>query len=145
MWVLNVAWPSCSTSARRRSVAGRGGRGIDLVNAEKVDLLELVMANLLRLYALDAAEIWLRGVNPHLGNRRPIDLIRSGETQAQAASIFQGNADADGTRWWSALESGWINSTLFDRATEKLKLESVEVLTPEDPHVREAGRFIGLL
>jgi transcriptional regulator with XRE-family HTH domain len=47
------------------------GAGIDPLNAEKVDLLELVWANLLRLYDREAALAWLFGVNPLLGDRRP--------------------------------------------------------------------------
>jgi hypothetical protein len=57
----------------------RGG-GIDLHNAERVDLLELVMSNLLRLYTEDAAAAWLVGANPNLRDSRPIDLIRAGRT-----------------------------------------------------------------
>src|SRR6187431_321271 len=52
------------------------GAGIDPLNAEKVELLELVWSNLLRLYARDAALSWLFGLNPNLGDRRPVDLIR---------------------------------------------------------------------
>lgn len=59
----------------------RHGQGIDELNAERVDLLELVMANLLRLYPATAAERWLVGLNPHLGDRRPIDLIRRGRAR----------------------------------------------------------------
>lgn len=59
----------------------RRGGGIDLQNAERVDLLELVVASLLRLYPAEAAEQWLLGVNPHLGDRRPIDLVRAGRAQ----------------------------------------------------------------
>lgn len=55
------------------------GQGIDELNAARVDLLELVMSSLLRLYPAEAAERWLVGLNPHLGDRRPIDLIRRGE------------------------------------------------------------------
>lgn len=58
----------------------RRGQGIDDVNAGRVDLLELVMANLLRLYQPEAAKRWLLGANPHLGERRPMDLIRRGQT-----------------------------------------------------------------
>lgn len=58
----------------------RRGQGIDDVNAGRVDLLELVMANLLRLYPTEAAERWLLGANPRLGERRPIDLIRRGQS-----------------------------------------------------------------
>lgn len=59
----------------------RRGGGIDLQNAERVDLLELVIGSLLRLYPAEAAEQWLLGVNPHLGDRRPIDLVRAGRAQ----------------------------------------------------------------
>jgi len=59
----------------------RRGGGIDLANAERVDLLELVLASLLRLYPEEASERWLLGFNPHLGDRRPIDLIRAGRAQ----------------------------------------------------------------
>lgn len=51
----------------------RRGQGIDDVNAGRVDLLELVMAHLLRLYPMEAAERWLIGANPSLGERRPVD------------------------------------------------------------------------
>lgn len=56
----------------------RRGQGIDEVNAGRVDLLELVMAGLLRLYPAEAAERWLFGANPSLQGRRPLDLIRRG-------------------------------------------------------------------
>src|SRR5918999_2620718 len=59
----------------------RQGRGIDEENAERLDLLELTMSFLLRLYAPSTAEKWLFGFNPHLRNRRPIDVIRRGETE----------------------------------------------------------------
>lgn len=54
------------------------GQGIDPENAERVVRLEAVMAELLTLYEPETAEAWLRGVNPDLRNRRPIDVIRSG-------------------------------------------------------------------
>lgn len=59
----------------------RRGQGIDDVNAGRVDLLELVMAHLLRLYSSAAAERWLVGANPSLGARRPVDLIRRGQVR----------------------------------------------------------------
>jgi hypothetical protein len=59
----------------------RNGKGIDDTNARRVDLLELTMASLLRLYSPEAAEDWLLGVNPHLDDRRPVDLIRRGRTR----------------------------------------------------------------
>jgi uncharacterized protein (DUF2384 family) len=70
----------------------RGGRGIDELNARRVDLLELVMSSLLRLYPPEAAELWLHGVNPHLGNRRPLDLVRAGLTGELLDAIAQERA-----------------------------------------------------
>lgn len=57
------------------------GRGIDSLNADRVDLLELVMSQLLRMYSPDVAAMWLVGLNPHLADRRPIDLIRRGRAR----------------------------------------------------------------
>ncbi len=56
----------------------RQGSGIDELNARRVDILELVMSSLLRLYSPEVAEFWLLGLNPHLADRRPIDLVRAG-------------------------------------------------------------------
>jgi uncharacterized protein (DUF2384 family) len=70
------------------------GSGIDPLNAEKVDLLELVWANLLRLYEREAALAWLFGLNPLLGDRRPIDLIRAGRTEELMRAIRVERSDA---------------------------------------------------
>ncbi len=69
------------------------GAGIDPLNAEKVDLLELVWANLLRLYEREAALAWLFGVNPLLGDRRPIDLIRTGRAEELMRAIRAERSD----------------------------------------------------
>ena len=70
------------------------GAGIDPVNAEKVDLLEMVWSNLLRIYPADAALSWLFGINPHLNDRRPIDLIRAGRAEELMRAIRAERADA---------------------------------------------------
>ena len=70
------------------------GAGIDPLNAEKVDLLELVWSNLLRLYERDAALAWLFGLNPVLGDRRPIDLIREGRTEELMRAIRAERSDS---------------------------------------------------
>jgi uncharacterized protein (DUF2384 family) len=69
------------------------GSGIDPLNAEKVDLLELVWSNLLRLYEREAALAWLFGLNPFLGDRRPIDLIRAGRTEELMRAIRAERSD----------------------------------------------------
>ena len=70
------------------------GAGIDPLNAEKVDLLELVWSSLLRIYEKEAALAWLFGVNPSLGDRRPIDLIRAGRTEELMRAIRAERADS---------------------------------------------------
>jgi len=70
------------------------GAGIDPLNAERVDLLELVWANLLRISQKEAALAWLFGINPHLGDRRPIDLIRSGRAEELMRAIRAERADS---------------------------------------------------
>lgn len=70
------------------------GAGIDPLNAEKVDLLELVWANVLRIYDKDAALEWLFGVNPLLGDRRPVDLIRMGRAEELMRAIRAERSDS---------------------------------------------------
>jgi len=70
------------------------GAGIDPLNAEKVDLLELVWSNLLRLYDREAALAWLWGIHPLLGDRRPIDLIRAGRAEELMRAIRAERSDS---------------------------------------------------
>jgi transcriptional regulator with XRE-family HTH domain len=65
----------------------RRGQGLDPENAERLDLLELVMSALGRLYERDVADQWLFGSNPQLRDRRPIDLVREGRTEELLAAI----------------------------------------------------------
>jgi transcriptional regulator with XRE-family HTH domain len=69
------------------------GAGIDPLNAEKVDLLELVWSNVLRIYDRDAALALLFGVNPLLSDRRPVDLIRQGRTEELMRAIRAERSD----------------------------------------------------
>ena len=70
------------------------GAGIDPLNAEKVDLLEMIWANLLRIYEREAALAWLFGINPLLNDRRPIDLIRLGRAEELMRAIRAERADS---------------------------------------------------
>lgn len=70
----------------------RRGEGVDDANAERVDLLELVMSSLLRLHSADTAELWLHGLNPYLGGRRPIDFVRGGRASELLDAIAQERA-----------------------------------------------------
>ena len=69
------------------------GAGIDPLNAEKIDLLEMVWSGLLRVYERESALSWLFGVNPLLGDRRPIDLIRMGRTEDLMRAIRAERSD----------------------------------------------------
>lgn len=70
------------------------GAGIDPMNAEKVDLLDLVWSSVLRLYEREAALEWLFGVNPRLGDRRPIDLVRAGRAEELMRAIRAERSDS---------------------------------------------------
>jgi transcriptional regulator with XRE-family HTH domain len=68
------------------------GQGIDPDNAERLDLLELAMSLLLRIYEPSTAEKWIFGVNAHLRDRRPIDVIRAGGTLELLSALHQERA-----------------------------------------------------
>jgi transcriptional regulator with XRE-family HTH domain len=68
------------------------GQGLDPDNAERLDLLELAVSYLLRVYEPKTAEKWLFGPNPRLRNRRPIDVIRAGETYELLSALRQERA-----------------------------------------------------
>lgn len=65
-------------------------------------------------------------------------------TQADARALFDAHPAAAGLRWWSTLESSWINVTLFDRAAPALATRDVRELTTADDDVRAAARVLGL-
>src|SRR5918912_425464 len=80
--------------SRSRVTRWLRGAGIDPDNAERVDLLELVWSNLLRLYDPETARSWLFGLNPALGDRRPIDLVRAGRAEELMRAIRAERADS---------------------------------------------------
>jgi uncharacterized protein (DUF2384 family) len=57
-------------------------------------LLELVWASLLRLYVPEVARDWLFGLNPELGDRRPIDLVKAGRTEELMRAIRAERAES---------------------------------------------------
>jgi RES domain-containing protein len=65
-------------------------------------------------------------------------------TQPQARMLYERHAAAAGLSWWSSYESLWRNVTLFDRAAGRLRVQSLRVLSVEDPDVIEAAYFLGL-
>jgi hypothetical protein len=65
-------------------------------------------------------------------------------TQAQAARLFAEPSTPAGLRWWSTIEAGLTNLTLFDRAQPNMTALDVASLTLVDPAVREAADLLGL-
>ena len=54
------------------------GQGIDPRNGERIDQLEFVVSQAERLFGPEGAQAWLFGIDRHLGDRRPIDMLRRG-------------------------------------------------------------------
>jgi len=81
-----------------------------------------------------------------LGLRPSAVATRARErTQAQARRLYSERPDAAGLRWWSPVESSWINVTLFqDRAEPLLSAGPLRELGPGDPAVAEAVAVLGL-
>jgi transcriptional regulator with XRE-family HTH domain len=65
----------------------------DPENLAKLEALEFVVARLQQVFPPDVARKWLTGVNAHLGNRRPIDLVAANRIAEVVAAIEQ---DAEG-------------------------------------------------
>jgi RES domain-containing protein len=105
---------------------------------------------------LALAELELAGDGPLIDLDDPAILVAEGlrpsevatgrraVTQRDAARLFDSHRDALGLRWWSTLEAGWINVTLFDRAAGSLSARAVRPLDVVDDDVRAAALFLGL-
>jgi hypothetical protein len=65
-------------------------------------------------------------------------------TQAYAEHLFDAHPQTQGLRWWSTLEAGLINVTLFDRAARHLSAVAVRPLRLEHPVLRDAAELLGL-
>jgi RES domain-containing protein len=65
-------------------------------------------------------------------------------TQGYALRLFEAHRRATGLRWWSTIEASWINVTLFDRARRRLRVRSVELLSPDHEAVRAAASGLRL-
>lgn len=106
--------------------------------------------------ALALAELELEDGTPLLDLDDPAVLVREAlrpsrvattdrqRTRRDAGRLFDAHADVAGLRWWSTLEAGWINVTLFDRAAGRLRVRNVRALAPGDDEVAAAARFLGL-
>lgn len=59
----------------------------DGANRRRIDDAEFVLSRLLELYDLGGALRWLEGINAHLGDRRPVELLRAGRVAEVLAAI----------------------------------------------------------
>jgi uncharacterized protein (DUF2384 family) len=66
----------------------------DAANQTRLDALEFVMSRLLQVFQAETARKWLTGVNAHLGNRRPVDLIVANRIAEVVAAIEQADTGA---------------------------------------------------
>ena len=65
------------------------GEEPDPRNKARLDALEFVLTRLLQTISPATARKWLGGVNAHLGNRRPLDLIARNRVAEVIAAIEQ--------------------------------------------------------
>ena len=65
-------------------------------------------------------------------------------TQPLALALHDRHRQAVGLQWWSTYEALWINVTLFDRATSRLRVRAVRALAMDDPVVVDAAELFGL-
>ena len=103
-------------------------------------LIELDLTGRTRVIDLDDPGVLSdEGLRPSL-----VASHRRALTREQAAGLYRRHRTAAGLRWWSSLESTWINVTLFARASASLSVASIELLGADHPAVREAADFLGL-
>src|SRR5437764_544106 len=61
----------------------------DTENRIKVEAMEFALSRLTAFLSPETAMKWLMGVNAHLGDRRPVDLVRQGRVAEVIAAIEQ--------------------------------------------------------
>ena len=65
----------------------KAGAPLSADNASRLQAFDVVVSLLLGFLAPTTIPKWLRGVNAHLGNRRPIDVLRTGRLSEVVAAI----------------------------------------------------------
>lgn len=74
---------------RSRISRWKRGAKADSTNQERINGLEYVVTRLRGFLAPGSEQKWLFGINAHLGNCRPIDLIESGRVAEVIAAVEQ--------------------------------------------------------
>lgn len=72
-----------------RSQITRAARGQELGGEEgwRLSGLAAVVTALLAIYEPEAVSGWLHGNNPHLGDRRPVDVLTEGDVATVMAAV----------------------------------------------------------
>jgi hypothetical protein len=70
------------------------GEEPDPANKARLEALEFVLARLLQRFRESTARKWLGGINAHLGNRRPLDLVARNRIAEVLAAIEQADLDS---------------------------------------------------
>lgn len=68
------------------------GGSADAAHAARVDALEYVLAESERTFGKAGARKWLVGLDPHLGDRRPVDVLRAGATHEVIRALAEHKA-----------------------------------------------------
>ncbi|HXC25647.1 MAG TPA: hypothetical protein VNU46_07005 [Gemmatimonadaceae bacterium] len=72
---------------RSNMVRWKAGAPLSADNASRLQAFDVVVSLLVGFLAPTTIPKWLRGVNAHLGNRRPIDVLRTGRLSEIVAAI----------------------------------------------------------
>lgn len=79
---------------RSRITRWLAGETPDVGNQAKLDALEFILARLRQTFPAATACKWLLGINAHLGDRRPIDLIAAKRLAEVIGAIEQADLDS---------------------------------------------------
>lgn len=79
---------------RSRITRWLAGDQLDPENRAKLDGLEYILSRLLDQMSQTTARKWLEGINAHLGNRRPVDLIANQRVAEVLAAVEQSAVDS---------------------------------------------------
>ena len=79
---------------RSRITRWRAGDAPDPRNQARLDALEFVLTRLRQRFPAPTARKWLSGINAHLGNRRPLDLVARNRIAEVIAAIEQDDLDS---------------------------------------------------
>jgi hypothetical protein len=130
--VAELLAPFRGTGRLLPSMLVRYGRALSLAALDLDDGITVVDLD-------DPSTLLATGLRPSLVATRQRQV-----TQRQAAEVYEAHPNAFGLRWWSTLESAWINWTIFDRAAPSLALAATEELTVDHAVVHEAAELLGL-